>query len=39
MPLLDRIVHSSHRINLKGGTLRDNQRASKAPCVSTAVAA
>ena len=37
--ILDRIVHSSHRINLKGGTLRDNKRASKAPCVSTVVTA
>ena len=28
--ILDRIVHSSHRISLKGGTLRDNKRVSKA---------
>lgn len=37
--ILDRIVHSSHRISLKGGTLRDNRRVAKAACVSTVVTA
>jgi DNA replication protein DnaC len=37
--ILDRIVHSSHRISLKGGTLRDNKRVSKAAYVSTGVTA
>ena len=37
--ILDRIVHSSHRIDLKGATLRDNKRPTKAACVSTVVTA
>ena len=35
--ILDRIVHSSHRIDLKGATLRDNKRASKLEPASTSV--
>ena len=28
--ILDRIVHSSHRVDLKGATLRENKRIAKA---------
>lgn len=37
--ILDRIVHSSHRIDLKGATLRDNKRSSKLEPASASVTA
>ena len=37
MPFPDRIVHSSHRIDLKGATLRDNKRACKPERTSAGV--
>ena len=35
--ILDRIVHSGHRIDLKGATLRDNKRACKPERTSAGV--
>lgn len=37
--ILDRVVHSSHRIELKGATLRDNKRMSKVESMPASVTA